>query len=211
MNNSNPNSINVIIFSKDRAMQLDALLQTIKKYTPFVDLNVIYTYSSEEFYKGYETLKKDYPNVNFQKESIFKNDILNILNGAASKYMCFFSDDDLFFGKMKFPINLSGSGSFELPDDVMCFSSRLGENCVYCFNFNKKQQYKGEIVGDYLSWNWTEGEWDFGYPMSIDGHIFRTGDIKNLLSSIEFKDPFQLENNLTIEIRRNLNQVGGDG
>jgi hypothetical protein len=52
-------NINSIIFSKDRASQLHLLINSLYKNAPGIfNLNVLYTFSNEDFEKGYEKLKE---------------------------------------------------------------------------------------------------------------------------------------------------------
>lgn len=184
----------IIIFSKNRALQLDALLQTLQKFAPHFVLDVIYIYDDAQYYKGYEILKREHSGVRFHKESIFEKDVLGILKKTKSKYLCFMCDDDLLFKDINLPEDLI--------EDALCFSLRLGENTTYCFNFAKNQNHRGQMTEGFLVWKWKKAEWDFAYPMSVDGHIFRTSDIKTILQNMRFKDPFDLENNMTIAIHK---------
>jgi hypothetical protein len=77
-------NINAIIFSKDRASQLHLLLNSIHKNASYIfNLNVLYTFSNQEFEKGYELLKEicktNLWNVNFVKETGFKEDVVSLL------------------------------------------------------------------------------------------------------------------------------------
>jgi hypothetical protein len=181
--------MDVIVFSKNRPPQLDALIQTVDKFAPFFRLHVIYTYDAEPFGEGYQIVIKKYPHVAFYKEMSFRQNVMRVFEKITGEHMGFLCDDDLFFGKWTMPT--------PLPDDVLCFSIRLGKNTTHCLNFNKEQAYNGEISGDYLVWCWMEGLWDFGYPMSIDGHVFRVSDISKLLENIEFNNPIEFEDSLT--------------
>lgn len=182
--------IQVIIFSKNRAMQLDALLKTIKKYAPFFTVHVLYTYENEEYYRAYEILKAEYTEVSFHKETIIKHNVQELLS-ITSEYMAFLCDDDLYFS-MQEPV--------ELPSDVLCYSPRLGLNTTYCYIYDKEQVYTGNRRGDQLLWEYSEAQYDFSYPFSVDGHIFRTADMRELISSIEFTNPHHLENNLAQQV-----------
>lgn len=76
-------AFNAVIFSKDRACQLDQLLASINAHVPNMDargglkLQVLYTSSSPSFEKGYEELKALHPHVHFHREG-------NVSAGAAS-------------------------------------------------------------------------------------------------------------------------------
>ena len=43
------------------------------------------------------------------------------------------------------------------------------------------------------TWHWMGMEGDWGYPMSLDGHIFRTAEIAPLLEHLDYRNPNVLE------------------
>jgi hypothetical protein len=49
-----------------------------------------------------------------------------------------------------------------------------------------------------LSWDWSVHYLDFGYPLSVDGHIFRTKDILKLTKKVGFTNPNTFEAALQI-------------
>ena len=49
-----------------------------------------------------------------------------------------------------------------------------------------------------IKWDWTKHYMDFGFPLSLQGHIFRTSDIKGLIKNVRFLDPDSLEDGLQI-------------
>ena len=152
--------IDLIVFSKNRAMQLDCLLRSLDEYTdPIFRKKVIYTFttSDKRFERGYELLKKLHPNVQFIKEENLK---ANILSNMNSYLTCMMVDDQIMFKQCP---------HIPMLKENQCFSLRLG----------------GNISEPHIS-----------YPMSIDGHVFRTEDIKPLIESISFNNPNILEKKL---------------
>jgi hypothetical protein len=61
----------------------------------------------------------------------------------------------------------------------------------YCYTLNRKQTPPKMQPGNI--WNWRLSDADYGYPMSLDGHIFRTADILPLLETLDYHDPNSLE------------------
>lgn len=174
--------ISSIIFSKDRALQLDLLLNSIyQNFSETVqDIRVIWTASSPNFELAYEQLRSEHRKVIFKKqtEEFFK-DLYENTCVAHNKYICFFTDDDIVYRKVKF----NESAEKALNDQAfVCYSLRLGTNTIYR-DMNGKQcmdvlpaLYKYD---DFIAWNRTSitqgGYW--AYPMSVDGHIFRKLDL----------------------------------
>jgi hypothetical protein len=107
-------------------------------------------------------------------------------------------DDDLFY-KPIYEKSKSEIFSILNCNDFVCFSLRLGLNCIYshpanCY-FNLKN-YK-EINNELIEWNWNEQEkGDFNYPLSLDGHIFRWNLLKNYLIKINAPNPNVLESKM---------------
>jgi hypothetical protein len=189
--------INAIAFSKDRACQLELLLYTIKKNAPGVfNVNVIYTFSNEEFKKGYDVVKEKYPEFNFvQQTDNFKDDTLKLLN-SSYEFTTFFTDDDIIYKPIKSSEEIENL--IKSDEDVFCFSLRLGENVTYCYTMNCENILKNQEVIEekFIKWNWAVHYVDFGYPLSVDGHIFRTKEILKLVRNTPFHSPNTLEGNL---------------
>jgi GR25 family glycosyltransferase involved in LPS biosynthesis len=188
--------INVIIFSKDRAFQLDALLQSITLFAPIFDkINILYKASDEEYKKGYEVLKLKHPSINWVSEQSFKPDLCNKCMDLKSKFTCFLVDDNVFYK----PVPVSKSEILQLMDrETACFSLRLGFNCTYSHPSDKHFKLKSytKPTRETLQWIWATEEVDFNYPLSLDGHIFKTDTLFSLLKKTEFKNPNSLEDRL---------------
>jgi len=78
---------------------------------------------------------------------------------------------------------------------------RLGTNLSECFT-QKKQQPQPSFIPDRIAdrdkvvWQWTDGRYDWGYPLSLDGHLFSTREIIVLTDFIDFRAPNSYESNL---------------
>ena len=189
--------INTIIFSKDRALQLRLLIESIKRNAPgMFDIHVLYKASNEDFKKGYEKLQSEniIPSITWVEETNFKEQVLRLLN-SDYEYSCFFTDDDIIYGQVFENIILK-----EMQDEeVFCFSLRLGLNVNKCYTMNCENIVKPlEERDNIIKWDWTVHYMDFGYPLSVDGHIFRTGDILPLAKNISYHNPNMFEGNLQI-------------
>ena len=53
-----------------------------------------------------------------------------------------------------------------------------------------------------MAWNWACADGDFAYPMSLDGHVFRTGLLLRMLRHARFRNPNDLET--ALHFRRHL-------
>jgi hypothetical protein len=189
--------ITSIIFSKDRALQLDLTLKTIKQNFTLCDsVVVIYKTSEQQHQESYENLKTEHPNVSFyeQSHSLFV-DILAVISGATSDYVCFFTDDNIVYNKIDIDKNQLNT-LFNLVDPsgepVGCasLSLRLG------LNTSKRDMGDG-LVNDaipklfslppFFVWGFTGvppgGYWS--YPLSVDGHIFKRETMLEFCTELE--------------------------
>lgn len=151
-----------IIFSKDRPLQLDALLNSLETFSGTIFNNiVIHTYTDKSFKLGYNIVNELHPDTSFVLEKNLKDDILS---NMTSEFTSFMVDDQIMFKAIpKIDLNTLRS----LQDT--CFSLRLGKN----------------IKEPHIS-----------YPLSVDGHVYLTEDIKPLIESIGFDNPNKLESKL---------------
>lgn len=178
--------MNVIIFSKDRAAQLDLLLRSMPQWNN----NILYTCSTDEFAEGYDILETQYDNF-FIRQANFKDDLLRFIQ-PHERFTVFFTDDDVFINDM--PANSPQMYEMMNSSHVACLSLRLNPRMTYCYTLNRPMRHPH--FHKYNTWQWQRGDADFGYPMSLDGHIFPTCDILPLLQRLEYNNPNELEGRL---------------
>lgn len=183
----------LIIFSKNRACQLNLLLDSIKKNAPslFDKINVLYKSDNDDYSAGYDKVISDYKGVNFLKENDFRKDLFKLIddNIEATTFMV---DDAVIFKQiLARKIDIIK----QVVENFLIFSLRLGENCNYSHPANLHYTLgEHEINGEYLIFDYTKQQaGDFRYPLSTDGHIFNTKLIKDLLIEIPFVNPNTLE------------------
>ena len=186
--------INAIVFSKDRACQLDCFLRSVEKNvekTLPIKWSVVYLATTSESQKGYEKLfQRAFHECTFydEKKEGFKQTTLNLLR-EESPYHVFFVDDDCFKCNWN-----PKDGCLELlkqKKDLLTVSLRMDPSYDFCYT--QKRKTPPPIIGKDGIWKWKGLEGDWGYPMSLDGHIFRSQDILPLIRSIDFKNPNSLE------------------
>jgi len=177
-------SLNVIIYSKDRPAQLDLLLQSFAySYNDSHTTTILYKASNSLFKQGYEKTihKHQSENILFVEELNFKNQTLNAIH-SKNKYTMFLVDDIMFINKWS--LNDEPFQLFRAKEDaILCVSLRLGHNTTYCYPISSNQSLP-KFVKRY-AWNWTEGTGDFGYPMSLDGNVYVTKSILEILNKID--------------------------
>lgn len=198
--------MNITIFSKDRACQLHLMLKTLKnlfKEYASNKVNVVYKYKNNEHAAGYDILKGHYPEVNFICENTtnecFRALVLKTID-TQEKHTVFFVDDNVV--KMPFSTNDKEFKALEENDKILCLSLRMNNGMSYChparLHYTRVPQLQNNI------WEWRGHEGDWGYPMSVDGHVFRTNEILSILHRFDFSNPTNLENNMS------MNTLSGD-
>lgn len=187
--------ITTIIFSKDRPLQLDLCLNSIKKNlvgSDDITITVIENYS-EKYQDALKTLKSEHPEVNFIKQedefnarssNLFKC-VWTYLNTQPQDFpVAFFTDDGILFDK----VNVGNIVEFIQNTNVAAYSMRMGTNI-------NRREHEGFSFGDTLvktngassriscldSLLWNKTVHCYGsywsYSHSVDGHVFRYDDI----------------------------------
>jgi len=193
-------SFNITIFSKDRACQLDQLLRTLKAhFTNYKDnkINVIYKFKNNNHKIGYEKLINEHSEINFICENNtsknFKELTLSTID--RQKNHTFFLVDDIVI-KENFSEDDNEIKSLVTNKEILCVSLRMNEGMSYCHPARIKYRNIPKLENGTWRWHGCEGDW--GYPMSVDGHIFRTSDILPIIERIPFNNPTLFEYNLSI-------------
>lgn len=183
----------LIIFSKNRACQLNLLLDSLKVNAPllFDKISVLYKSDNEDYLLGYQKIFDKYPSVYFFNENNFRRDLFKLIDDEIEA-TTFMVDDAVFYNQI-----LARKVDIIRPvvKDNYIFSLRLGKNCVYSHPANLHYELgEHEVEGEYITFDYTKQQvGDFSYPLSTDGHIFNTRLIKDLLIETDFKNPNTLE------------------
>lgn len=183
--------ISVIIFSKDRPMQLLACLESYQYYLSNNPKPIIlYSASTPAFARAYEELFQKYNHLfhDFCRENNFRIDLLSELKKINTGRIFFLVDDIIFYRHF----DLNEILIFNPREEI--FSLRLGLNVTFCYTHNLLEKVPvGKIQENYFQWTWNDGELDWCYPLSVDGHIFALDEIIFMLENSEFKAPNSLE------------------
>ena len=185
-----------MIFSKDRAMQLDCTLRTLHLLCRDIDqaaVRVLYTTSSDLHERGYQKLREEFRSVGFIEEKAFKKDLLSVLR--SYEYVLFLVDDCIFVREFTIA---DVANALARRESAIGFSLRLGRNTTYCYMHERSQSMPAFInVSDrMLAFDWTASELDFGYPLELSSSVYRVSHILPLLNRLDFKNPNTLEASL---------------
>lgn len=181
-----------LIFSKDRAMQLDATVRSLSIHCrdmENIDVKVIYATSNSENEQQYQELANTYSLIEFISQVDFQSQVLASMVGY--EYILFLVDDNIFV--RDFSIN-NIIESLSTNPDALGFSLRLGTNTRYCYPLRVDQQLLtfSSIDHEFLLFDWTLAEHDFGYPLEVSSSVYRVKDITDVLKH-SFVNPNTLE------------------
>lgn len=193
---SHPFGIECVVFSKDRPMQLDLLLRSWRRFvTPLCGVVVIYHASTPRYAAAYRKLSDrcEIENVGFvaQSDERFRAILLDVLSAVTAPRVMFLVDDMVITNR----IDLSDFVDF---DSAVCVPSlRLGRNLRRCYTRDVHQPLPPlRDRGSFIHWCWEQGVADWGYPLSLDGHILSTAEIRALAEVIDFGGPNSFESSL---------------
>ena len=204
--------MNVIIFSKDRAAQLDALIRSIREQVEDFKTRgrwaVIHTASSDALSDGYSLLKEKPHSADFnfvdEREDgrAFKQIVVETMreqHEATGDPHCMFLVDDNVF-KAPLPRETKQQRVFEATPEILCLSLRMQPGYDFSHPMNKRGKKPGWPWS--LEWRWPGAKGDWGYPMSVDGHLFRFSELMPIVEACDFKNP----NSFEAELARRANK-----
>lgn len=182
--------IHCLVFSKDRAMQLDAFLRSADKYAPYESIAVLAQASDAVHRESYD----DFPFNTIREwrwNTPFSQWVREWWEDKQPDHVVFHTDDDVFF---------------RAPPDLTyispVYSLRLGRNTTYCHPLDRMQQLPPQhSVTSWRQWKWRESDGDFGYPLSLNATIYRSADLLPLLD-FHFSNPTELEAGLAARANR---------
>lgn len=220
-----------IIFSYNRAMQLDYLLQSILDKFKVSDYEIAVIYhTTGEHSKGYQLLIENYKKYNFikfyERKEGFDKGILPALNCRThlrffNKYHFKNKNRDNFKGllenilkttKHEFVMFNTDDGvfyrDFEIKEDVQSMMRNNPTVASY-------RTYVGENLEDVPNYVQKWGKeylWDYNFekktthwsfPFAVDGTVYHTKGLLSILRNIAYHNPVTLEENAVIYIKRN--------
>ncbi|MDR3590930.1 MAG: methyltransferase domain-containing protein [Negativicutes bacterium] len=193
--------ITVLVFSKDRAMQLDALLSSLLLHCrepQCLRVQVLFACSADRHRAQYRELASQYPQVSFLAETDFQAQVQEVLH--QTEKILFLVDDSIFVRPF------SARQLRELLDNqtqAAGVSLRLGRNTTYCYPLERFQPLpRFEDLGDgFLRYAWQQAEGDFGYPMEVSSSCYRAEDVLRVLGGSGFSNPNELEGAMAARVR----------
>lgn len=188
--------IHCLVFSKDRPLQLDAFLRSARRYAPYETVTTLNSLPISTRLNrwdiAYEICDHEHrfwgEQWNDQKWGFEK-----FVRGFLERHerVVFHTDDDVWFREPP-------AGEFPWP-----VSFRLGWNTTWCHPQKRRQETPLGIIdyNDWIVWQWRDADGDFGYPLSLNGTVYRSADLLPLLD-FPLQNPTQLEAGLAARAGR---------
>lgn len=211
--------IRVIVFSRDRALQLEAVLRSFRLQTSGSDsarIAILYRATTLRHRSQYERLSQtSLSAVRFVPEQDFEGQLKELIvhssaGGAPGgthsvgrspgDYLLFLVDDTVFVR----PVDLAHvTESLVRHKDAMGFSLRLGRNTTYCYSAGRPQSLPKfeNIGGSVLKFRWLKADGDFGYPLELSSSLYRCSDLVPFIRRLRFEGPSSLESQMSIHSR----------
>ena len=209
-----------VVFSKDRAMQLDATLKSF--YLNCLDpqhirLKVLCAATSELFLKQYKKLQVEYPDVDFVFQRDFKLDLWHMLEMPASwwkriamkigvirrfaaPYILFLVDDNIFVRDFCLSDIIN---ALTIEEKAVGFALQMGVNISYCYPLDIHLQFPAyvPVFGDVIKYHWPDAGDGLNYPLEISSSIYRLRDVARILGELNFSNPNLLESQMAAKAK----------
>lgn len=197
-----------IVFSKDRPLQLEALIRSMQLNCegerPTITVALVRA-STRRLKRLYESLFGELcQDAGFKPmmQRRFKVSLLRALDGAVEAerrvdgapepVVCFLVDDTLFVRRFSFSL---AAGVLRARHKALGFSLRLGNNTTYCYSLDRDQKMPvaSRVDDNVFAYSWVGADADFGYPLELSSSLFRLGDVGPLLRNLSYENPNELE------------------
>jgi len=166
--------ISVIVFTKDRPMQLDAYLEGLMYYSNLNERQISIIYKKNKKI-NYKKVIEKYSNCNWVYEDNFYKDLIKAID-QSEEFIIFGCDDVVF--KNNLPIEYA-ENLLKKNREIFGFSFRLGKNIKPIPNSVVK-------IDRHIEWEWADvTEAHYNYPWELDCTLYRKGDIQNILNSFD--------------------------
>ena len=187
--------LRAIVFSRDRPLQLHALLGGLfDRFDSPPPIKVLFSVSNARAETGYAQVAESFPGRNLEliHETDFRADLLRQLELAGDDRLFFLVDDIVFIE----PVHTADLQTFPIESHIL--SLRLAPRITYSYTRGQNETPPPLSPTEALEWNWSAGEIDWGYAFSVDGHIFSAAEILELARAVPFRAPNSFESNMQV-------------
>lgn len=178
--------VTTIIFSKDRPLQLQELLEGLETHGKdlLADCVVLYRVSSPEMADAYQTLERNALGRKLcwcmDTDQGTGCDVLRILQGNRHcRYVAFFVDDCVCVRELQVSRAVQ---ALEINSDTLGFSFRLGLDIAKA-PMSQIRSLTGSGMIQLVNWANSPAGTDWSYPLELSSSIYRNAEIQQLLTS----------------------------
>lgn len=176
----------LVIFSKDRTLQLKSLLLSLRHFSDLPEENITVIYVESQGIT-YEPLIKEFK-CKFLRQTVFLTDLINDISNSGAAYTGFMVDDLIFRDTVSFK-DMEKLLDNDISLDAFCF--RMGRN-IHC---GKQPEFKSNPP--FIEWETspTLGR-HWNYFWEVSSSFFRTEFVMKYLSKCRthkerFPNPFE--------------------
>jgi hypothetical protein len=186
--------IDIILFSKDRPLQLYTSIESILKFVKgYNKLYVMFNYSTEEYLESYRKLNDltKFSEVIFvnEQEYGFQATFKGVIDLLEGEYLMMEIDDAVYCDE----VDLEKHSL--LLDNELC--GRVNFTADYkIYNPDYYQDREGYVVVDrfkILELSQTNETLCLHYPFNVSSTVHRVQDVRELINTNDINNPFQLE------------------
>ncbi len=182
-----------IVLSKDRALQLYALLHTYARFVKNpVSLFVIYSSSNEPHAKAYAEVEAAFRNSDLDltfvdEKTSFRESLIDVLKRVDTKNVFFLVDDILFIR----PFDLDVASSVDPFKTILSLrhSPHLRRSYTAAVSQMPPEFSPASDDKDLLVFKWFEKGNEWSDPWSLDGQVLSTAEVRVLTRLCDFMAP----------------------
>ena len=191
--------VEMIIFSKNRACQLDQLIRSLLEYLEELDLfniTVIYVADNDNFKEGYKIVQQQFRFSTFieqRSDQTIGQQIQDIMDISKKELICMLVDDDIMIRKLS--LHSPQFRTFRTDLSISSLSIRLSRLITYCQPLAVPERPPHISKNNVFHWYTTPvwrlvrdvsrklgqhelGAGDWSISMSMDGNFFRLTEFR---------------------------------
>jgi hypothetical protein len=190
--------VDMIVFSKDRPLQLQAFLESVDYYVVgFQDIAVLCHARNDKFMAAYKKLEQQFPRVHFvyQSQHDPRSDfwllVRKIFANMSAPYTTFGVDDTIVTDN----IDLSLCIEMMKKWNAYAFYPYMGTDITHCYMTNTQilPPHLENVDNGFYRWNLLAGRGPWGYIHSVYMAIYPRSHIENIMSAMTAQSPNQFE------------------
>lgn len=192
-------AIDLIVFSKNRPLQLYAFLESCGRYiSGLSSVSVIY-YADQQFASAYDEVQAAFSEAQFMRQQTlgtrgdFKALTIQTVSQSEAPYIVFAVDDIIMIDDVDMQRCVQLLEQYK----AYGFYLRLGMDITECYT---ERRHTGQPPltmreqGVY-SWRFCDGTGDWGYPNTVDMTVFRKKDVQKFVQNMGYYSPNTFEGN----------------